>query len=369
MLFPYVFVPHSMDKMQSFIKFIVLDVWCNAETATPFNLDLFDGNAELRNVMTSLFHDDTKAGDAFYVHVESIYNEFALLQSQQITQFRRWYHANNDIEGACTNDPGVQLVRYSDLKQQHPKLSIMLEAFFKGLYSKDLLKLAALKKYIGNIDDHYEKFRTVNGHNKCPFCGLTDMFGVYHTYREAYDHYLPKSIYPFNSINFRNLAPACHHCNSTYKSTADPAFLPKDKLGVVERRKAFYPYSSDRQPIEIRVELKTSDVKSMTPVDVGLTFGPASLVEEIDNWRDVYGIDERYKAKCFDHDAKDWLEEFRILSRTCKMKPKAYLESIQDRVAIDRYANSNFLKKAIIDGFLRNGALECIAQQHSTDLN
>ncbi len=24
---------------------------------------------------------------------------------------------------------------------------------------------------------------------------------------EAYDHYLPKSLYPFNSINFRNLVP------------------------------------------------------------------------------------------------------------------------------------------------------------------
>ena len=38
----------------------------------------------------------------------------------------------------------------------------------------------------------------------CPFCGLGDIKGVHHTKRETYVHYLPKALYPFNSINFRN---------------------------------------------------------------------------------------------------------------------------------------------------------------------
>ena len=61
------------------------------------------------------------------------------------------------------------------------------------------------------------------------------MKGTHHSKREAYDHYLPKVLYPFNSINFRNLAPACHECNSTYKLGKDPAHNPAG------RRKAFNP--------------------------------------------------------------------------------------------------------------------------------
>lgn len=43
-------------------------------------------------------------------------------------------------------------------------------------------------------------------------CQPCDINGVHHTKREAYDHYRPKPLYPFNSVNFRNLAPACHEC-------------------------------------------------------------------------------------------------------------------------------------------------------------
>ena len=74
---------------------------------------------------------------------------------------------------------------------------------FKGLYSQELLKLAAFKHKIGDLDDHYQNFMRENSIGKCPFCGIADMHGIYHSKREAYDHYLPKSLYPFNSINLK----------------------------------------------------------------------------------------------------------------------------------------------------------------------
>lgn len=239
MLFPYQYVPHQMEKMQSFINFIFYQVWCRAPKSDAFNLDLFDANPKLKEVMTAFFYGDTRGGDFFYGGVERIYNLFAQLTRAEIAQIQRWYMANNDIKKICANDPALHIARYADIQAKYPKLSQELASFFKGLYSKDFLGLKALKEKIGDIDDHYKAFMDTNRIGKCPFCGITDMQGIYHTTREAYDHYLPKVLYPFNSINFYNLVPTCHHCNSSYKTSKDLAFTPKDPAGAVHRRKVF----------------------------------------------------------------------------------------------------------------------------------
>src|SRR5262249_7338127 len=161
------------------------------------------------------------------------YGLFSSLTPVQIEQFKQWYQANNDIEKACANDPASQIARYNDIRVMHQELSAQLAAFFTRLYSQQLLNLAALREKIGNIDEHYENFTQANTIGKCPFCGISDIKGLNHTKREAYDHYLPKALYPFNSINFRNLAPACHECNSTYKLSKDPMH------SAAGRRKAF----------------------------------------------------------------------------------------------------------------------------------
>lgn len=362
MLFQYKFVPHAMDKMQDFIQFIVLDVWCLADPAVSFNLSLFDGCPDLKEVMTSFFYDDTKAGDAFYKAVESIYEKFRRLSPQDRTQFRQWYHANNDIENSCGNPTGHEVIRYEDLEAGFPDLQKPLYAFFKSLYSKDLLELAALKKHIGDLKDHYDQFVTVNSVGKCPFCGMTDLKSVYHSKREAYDHYLPKSIYPFNSINFRNLAPACHECNSTYKSTKDPAFAPKDKLIAGQRRKAFYPYTAKAHSIEFSITLRHCDLKTLKPDDVTLNFGPAGAIEELQTWEDVYGIEERYRAKFCDGDAIAWLETYRISNRSSEKKsPQAFIDDVHEECEKSPFANLNFLRKAFLDELFRHGALDAIA--------
>src|SRR5262249_10976578 len=201
MLFPYVYVPHQMEKMQEFIDFIFHEVWCKAPGNGQFCLDLFDGNADLKEVMTIFNYGDTQGGDFFYGHVERIYGLFALLTSVQIDQFKQWYQANNDIEKVCANDLAVHVARYGDIAAVHKELGEQLGGFFKGVYSN--LNMAALKNKIGDIADHYKHFMQVNKLGKCPFCGITDLYGVYHSKREAYDHYLPKALYPFNSINFK----------------------------------------------------------------------------------------------------------------------------------------------------------------------
>lgn len=352
MLFPYKYVPHKMEKMQEFVDYIFLDVWCKSPGSGLFKLDLFDGNADLKDVMTLFCYGDTVDGNFFYTHIESIYGYFAALTTTQIEQFKRWYQANNDIENVCANDPHVHIARYADIAINHKDLSEQLAKFFKHLYSH--LDNATLKRKVGHIDEHYDGFMGANKPAKCPFCGFNDMLTEYHTKREAYDHYLPENLYPFNSINFRNLVPACHHCNSSYKTINDPAFTPKDPTKAVTRRKAFYPYTNHAYSIDIKINLKNTDVDKLTSDDIEIEYGPASLSEEIETWKDVYGIEERYKLKCRSPDAKDWLEQVRIL-KDLGVNPNIGLDMFKKQTTNDRFANSNFFKIAFLEGCDRAG--------------
>lgn len=359
MLFAYTYVPHAMEKMQEFIDFIFYKVWCKAPIGLTFDLELFEKEPDLREVLSSFgFAANAPGrGKQFYKDIKAIYELFAALTPPQIDQLRQWYHANNDIEKVCANDPAIQIARYDDIAAIHPDLSEQLAIFFKGLYSQQLLDLAALRDKIGQIDEHYQAFMQVNTSGKCPFCGLGDIKGVHHTKREAYDHYLPKALYPFNSINFRNLAPACHECNSTYKLSKDPAH------NASGRRKAFYPYAAGAHDIQITIGLGTPDIDHLTPADIQLTFGPAADHEEIETWKEVYGIDERYKAKCCDSDAKDWLEQVRILRDTHGFAPAASLATVQQQTEKAPVANSNFLKLAFLEGCQRAGLFDAIAME------
>jgi hypothetical protein len=367
MLFPYTYVPHQMEKMQTFINYIFHEVWCKATTSGPFGLNLFNANPDLHELMEAFYYSDAKGADFFYGHVERIYGMFSALTAAQISQFQQWYQGNNDLEMVCANDPAVHLARYADIAVTQTALSGQLAAFFKGLYSQSLLDLAALRAKIGDIDDHYKSFVTTNKVGKCPFCGINDLLGEYHSKREAYDHYLPKTLYPFNSINFHNLVPTCHHCNSSYKTSKDPTYTPKDPAGTAQRRAVFYPYSATLYAIELQVALQHSDIANLTPADINLQFGPASLDEKIDTWKDVYDIEERYKAKFCSNDSRDWLEQVRILHRNYNLSPTAYLISLNEQVQQSPMANCNFLKKPFLEACHSVGLLDAIAKGENAE--
>jgi len=350
MLFPYKYVPHQMEKMQEFIDFIFYEVWCKAPGGGLFNLDLFHGHPDLKEIMEAFYYSHAKGADLFYSHVERIYGHFTALPDPQITQLKQWYQGNNDIENVCSNNPTIQIARYADIALIDAVLSTQLAIFFKELYSQNLLNLVALREKIGEIDDHYLKFVTENSLGKCPFCGLGEVKGVHHTKREAYDHYLPKGLYPFNSINFRNLAPACHECNSIYKLAKDPVH------SVAGRRKAFYPYTKRSYSIDISISLNDTALDNLTPQDIALEFGPDQLHEEIETWRDVYGIEERYKAKCCcESDGKYWLTQVLDEWHEDGRSPAEYLKTLTRQTGASPFSDSNFLKKAFLEGCDRAG--------------
>lgn len=365
MLFPYTYVPHKMERMQEFINFIFHEVWCKAPIGLVFHPDLFEGNPDLKEVMSEFGFSAQAAerGKAFYKDVKAIYELFVPLSPQEIDQFKQCYQGNNDLEKVCANDPAAQLARYADITPAHPDLGGQLAAFFKGLYSQSLLGLAALRAKIGEIDDHYQTFVQTNNAGKCPFCGVNDLLGEYHSKREAYDHYLPKALYPFNSINFHNLVPACHHCNSSYKTSKDPAYNPKDPAAAVPRRAIFYPFTATPYVIELHVSLRHPDVAKLTAADVDLTFGPAALKEKIDTWKDVYGIEERYKAKlCGENDGKYWLMQVLDECQGYYKQPAEILSMRAQQAQSRPYADCNFLRMPFLDACAKTGIFDTQVQ-------
>jgi len=360
MLFPYTYVPHQMERMQTFIDFIFHDVWCKAPIGLVFHPDLFEDNPDLKEVMVEFGFSAQAAdrGKVFYKDVKAIYELFASLSPQEIDQFKQWYQGNNDLEKVCANDPVAHLVRYADIPVAHKGLAEQLATFFKGLYSQSLLDLAALRAKIGDIDDHYQTFVQTNKAGKCPFCGISDLLGEYHSKREAYDHYLPKALYPFNSINFRNLVPACHHCNSSYKTSKDPAYTPKDPARAVQRRAVFYPYKTVPHTIELQVVLHQPDIDKLSPADITLQFGPAAITEELGTWKDVYGIEERYKNKlCGENDGKYWLTQVLDEWKEDGRDPTEYMTTLARQAQKRPYADCNFLRKPFLDACKKIGVL------------
>lgn len=355
MLFPYKYVQHDMDKLQNLVDYIFFEIWCKAYRLGSFSLDHFNGNELLKTLMESFYYNHTAGGDRFYRYVEIIYNDFLELSPIEIKQFQSWYSVNNDINEICENI-SIQPIRYSELKTDYPQLTESLATFFKGLFSKDFLSLAIVRQEIGEIGEHYNAFVEVNDFGRCPFCGISPILGQYSKYREAYDHYLPKGYYPFNSINFHNLVPACHHCNSTYKNIKDPSYITKDPVGNESRRKSFYPYSSKKYSIEIAIELQTMDIENLNPDDIDVSYGPAKLSEEINTWRDVYGIDERYRNVCSSNsEGKAWFQQikdewkWKLEGDEVARSPEEILNIIKRHSEIRPYVDSNFLKMAFLE--------------------
>lgn len=344
MIRTYRYVSHSMEKMQEFIDYIFLDVWCRAPEGLTFGGDLFKQNTDLYDVISDFGFSGTapERGKLFYENIKEIYALFEPLNSTEIGELKNWYSANNQIEKICNNIQQNH-IRYSDLHNRHPDLSDRLKEFFMGLYSGNLLGLAKLREKIGDIDDHYNELMETNQRpSKCPVCGMVDILSK-HSKREAYDHYLPKSIYPFNSINFRNLVPTCYCCNSSYKG-------PKDPIDEHTPKRVFHPYTTPSDNIEVSVFFDPFIGDNIPEESVHISYGPASIEDEISTWRSLYGIDERYRTKLSGPDAKDWLEQSRMLRNKYKISIAEQIDDQQEATTKDSLANSNFLKLAFLEG-------------------
>jgi len=363
MLFSYTYITHSMEKMQEYMDYIFHEVWYKAMyTQGGFSLELFNAKLELKEIMLDFFNSSTEGGDLFYRSVEEIFYLFQKIDSTQTNQLRAWYEANNNIEALCANEEGVSPVTYNELKKFHKPLHDKIKKLFKNLYGKKIIGLKVVTDKIGTIDQHYQAFMSENTKGKCPCCGLNGLKGIYHTKREAYDHYLPKGTYPFNSINFKNLVPLCHECNSSYKLEKNPLYVVPDP--IEGRRKAFYLYTDDDIYIKISIHLNLTRKDEINPENIEIDFSADGYEEEIETWKEVFGIEERYKAECSsENEGLDWLEQITDDLYNYKDTDRAItkdeaLDILRKAKARKPFAEKRFLKLPFLEACDTMGLLD-----------
>ncbi len=356
MLFNYRYVTHDIEKFQTWLDHLVKTVWCRNGGA--YSLSLL--HADLKAVVEEIAIDDritTNYLDGPIKAIDAIFQN--QLTSAQRAQVSLWYDHNNDIDALCGNDPQKMPRTYAEIKVINADLEKALKAFCKSLF-KDVIHLKAVTSRTAEIDAHYDAFVTENNEGKCPYCGYGDIKGQHHSKREAYDHFLPKGTYPFNSVNFKNLAPMCQECNSSYKLQKDPVrhIDPLHKAKNGKRRKAFYSYATVDPGISIKLTLTATNIDNLRPSDISIALDSPGREEEVGSWSDVFGIDERYKAKiCAKNDGKYWIVQALDECLNGGKTPQEIIDKIEQNASSNPWAEANFLKRPFLRACKEAGVL------------
>jgi hypothetical protein len=143
----------------------------------------------------------------------------------------------------------------------------------------------------------------------------------------------------------------CHECNSSYKLAKNPLqhIDPLRKANAGARRKTFYSYAVVSPGISIDVTLATVDIDNLRKEDIALNVTAPGRDEELEAWKEVFGIEERYKAKCCGkNDGKYWLMQAVDECANAGNTSQEILQKIQRNADVSPWAEANFLKKPFL---------------------
>lgn len=200
MLRTYKRINNKIFKAQELIVYLVCEVWCKADQQR-YKTRL---NEELKSLV--------ETHEWFEYHVKKIYRIAKDLTPNQKDDFKNAFLINNEIEKIC--NLATAPVALSSLDKD---LVDALIPFFKELYTKFLGWVLVYKKY-GQKKEYYDELILENEFVFCPCCGYGDIKTYNQDGHSPFDHYFPLKHYPFSAINFDNLFPLCHTCNSDRKS-------------------------------------------------------------------------------------------------------------------------------------------------------
>lgn len=342
MLFNLKYVKHPVENLHTYIKHTVFEVWCKPS-------GVFDISMLHKDFQPIVEEISKNKNDYLKQPIEEIYKICQLLQNPELELLKNAFNQNNAIEELCNGK--IKPILYADIINKidiklpvNQKLSPILKDFCKNLFNH-VLKLKAFTSKNGELDAHYDAFMIENSIGVCPFCGLSDLKSENLSKRDAYDHYLPKDSYPFNTVNFKNLIPACNTCNSSYKLANDPI----DKGS----RKSFYPFSANKPEFEIKVNINSIDFEDPKKNNLSLIFNSIQQAE-VDSWRATYGIDERYSDKCKSNDSKYWIEQVRELVNY-GLDIKTYFPMYITNRKKNPYLEKNFIRVPFLENCMNIG--------------
>ncbi|MHA2283576.1 MAG: hypothetical protein ACXAC5_22265 [Promethearchaeota archaeon] len=332
MLFSYKPINHDIEALHRFLEHTVLEVCCKPDG--DFDISML--HPDFQQIVKSI---------PTYLHerIEKIYEICSGLSKDDLAYIADAFHANNSIKELC--EGSVTPVFYRDIGRVSDNLKGQLKVFCKDLYEHVIDHRKTFTNEYKSLKEFYKEFVSRNNKGKCPFCGLNSIKSKLLTKRDAFDHYLPKSLLPFNSVNLLNIAPACDDCNSVWKLAKNPII---DSGG--NRRKAFFPYTTREPQFDIIIDIEYLDPNDCDKNELDIQINSVRHREEVNTWREVYGIDERYNERCC-YDAKYWL--IQALDEAANYKEQ---QSIDDEIKKkENYPLSeyNFLRVPFLKAYKR----------------
>jgi hypothetical protein len=328
MLKPYTFPYSKIQKVQSFVNHVMLDVIFNAKniTATSFSSAL---------VLPKYRHLIDNINQDYILNPLSV--AFLIckgLKRNQIKLLKKAVHNNNKIRELCNGD--IQPVKYEQIQTISTDLKKAIKLFCDNLYDH-CIKLAPFYTSYENINTYYKT--VVKKSSVCKCCGINKVLTQFHTHRSALDHYLPRKHYPFNSLNFRNLIPICDTCNSKYKLSEDTLYITANN-GSKTRTVAFYPYSRTIHNIEIDITFTKNFDSTIEPKDIEIELYCIGNTDKLSSWDRIFGIKENYKAECCTDEMRMYYEEQYIAIINYGQTHQQYITMLQN----NKYGDINFLK-------------------------
>lgn len=252
--------------------------------------------------------------------LKSIFEIIKNWEQVKRTSFCNKIRESNDIERICKRE--VSPLKIDDIDKEITD-AVNIKKLFSDLY-RQVLYGEHCKNNYGDMQDHFSLFKTnENEIFKCPVCGLIPQ-NTKEEKKEDYDHLLPYTIYPFSSVNFKNLAPICVDCNSDYKGD-------KDVLNNAGK-KIFYYYDALHQGITINAKLENEKehIFSFTYTTID------DRIQEIESWVDIFDINTRYikrakgKSESWFKHYWEFLEKPKFKSVDIKLKKEIYSDMYEN---------------------------------------
>ncbi len=282
-----------------------------------------------------------------------IYTELRQWSQEERTELCEQIRLSNDIERICA---GGFIPPVYDLGSRgvHGKIrGLFIKLYENVLGGNPIYKNLGLK-----LRGHFDEFRKQNFDTTlCPMCGISELKTQYDAARDPYDHYLPKSLYPFSSVNFCNLIPTCTDCNSTMVKG------DKDIVALATGGKLFYPYDPNHRGIETRFSI-TADASEFEDIDWSVSFtNPDGKVDEVASWMTIYNIEERYLAFVKGR-IKKWYETYWVAFKKLTTIPEeerlnCYLISIE----ADEKQFLSVIRKPALEEFMNTSAIAKAEQE------
>jgi hypothetical protein len=310
MIYTYSYYPSDADKLNEFVLafFDIIEFETGDFTTDFFEKEFYDNLVRRhKGILLKPF--------------KKIYEITKTWKQSKRTSLCNAIRDSNKIEEICAGK-----IKFTDFSDLPSTLVEILLNLFKQLY-KDVLFGEFFTNHYGSRKSHYHDFlkHKENELDWCPACGIRPMHRFTEDITEQYDHYLPKDLYPFSSVNFKNLVPICNDCNSLQ--------VKKDDDILLHTGKVFYPFDEKHQPIEITIGIAKNDT-DIEKVKWKITYKcQQAKNQELTAWKQVYKIEDRHQKHCVGK-IKKW--------------HKDYWEYFMDKDTIDAQPDENKRKSDYI---------------------